>query len=362
MIAGGCGFSGVGVHSDRHALSRAPGFSAFRFLKGILIPMYLAHYQLSREPFNVGADPAFLWLGDKNRRIFDSLGKGVLEPKGCVVLCGDVGSGKTTLVNYLASLDGMTAVTVALHESALEALDFCNLLALELRMDRSFDSRDEFHSALSSFLARNYGSYRRLLLVVEEAQRAGRKVFEELGTLSRLAVGRRNLLKIVLVGNPRLEAVLETEAQHGEGMPIAAFCRLEPLSEEDTRRYIEHRLKLAGAKRKLFSPAAIKSIFSLSKGCPRLINMVCDHALLCGYGSHLDAIGEQVILECSRDLAVALDIDEAPKIEYTVGMIKAPAVERNEPARVEGPRHMRGLLILAAAIGVVGAVLYFLLR
>lgn len=324
--------------------------------------MYLAHYQMDKEPFNVGADPAFLWLGEKNRHVLEALGKGVLTPQGCVVLCGDVGTGKTTWINYLASRDGMTAVHVSLHESGLEALDFCNLLALELRMERSFDNRDEFHATLPSFLAQNFGSCRRILLVVEEAQRVGHEVLAELGALSRVTVSGRNLLKVVLVGDPRLEAVLEAEAKRGGRVSVAALCRLEPFSEEDTHSYIEHRLKLAGAKRKLFSPAALKSIFSLSKGCPRLINMVCDHALLCGYGSHQDVIGEQIIQECSRDLAVALDLDEAPRIEYTPGMIKAPLGEREEPAREEGPRHLRGLLILAAAIGVVGLALYLLLR
>jgi general secretion pathway protein A len=323
--------------------------------------MYLTHYQLSKEPFSFGPDPAFIWLGEKNRQVFDTLDRGVLQSEGCVVLCGDVGTGKTTLVNYLTSRDGIAAVHIALHEPGLKAFDFCNILALELRMDRRFDNRGGFYTALSLFLAKNFGAYRRLLLVVEEAQRVNREILAELGALARLTIGGRGLLKVVLVGNPRLEEVLESEGNGGARLEVAALCRLEPFSEEDTRSYIEHRLRLAGAKRQLFSPAAIRSVFSLSNGYPRLINMVCDHALLCGYGAHLEVIGEDVIKDCSRDLTVALGLDETPKLDYTVGMVGSDTAAGEGTARQAGPLSRRGLLILAAAICLAGLVIYLVL-
>jgi general secretion pathway protein A len=172
----------------------------------------------------------------------------------------------------------------------------------------------------------------------------------------------RKLLKVFFVGQLEFNAMLMREENRDVLQNIAAHYYLEPLSEPETARYIGHRLKVAGARQQIFTPAAIKEIFALSKGYPRLINIICDTAMLCGYGFGLKSIDGGIIQQCRRDLPGEVDHAAALEKEKLVAGVEATIEGRRQQAPKAAPRNYRGFLMLAAAIVIVGLVLMVLFR
>jgi type II secretory pathway predicted ATPase ExeA len=324
--------------------------------------VYNEHFGLAKEPFSISPNPDFLWLSEKHAAAFETLKEGVLNRDGCALLTGDIGTGKTTLIKRLVKLEDVAAIFVTINDPDLNRLDFCNILAAEFGMSRRFDRREDFYMGFKHFLLGAFSAYKKVLVIIDEAQRLNREILQETVDLSNLQLAGRKLLKVFFVGQLEFNRFLMQEENRGVLQNITAHYYLEPLTEKETRCYVDHRLQVAGRQRPLFTEDAVQEVYALSKGYPRLINIVCDHALLYGFGSGLNEIDGRVVRECSRDLAVALDLDSQPDKDGLVSSIEETIEARNPPSPDAAGRSWRPFFYLAAAAAVVGLAFFAVTR
>lgn len=324
--------------------------------------MYLSHYHLEKEPFKNGPDPSFLWRGGKHGEAIAAFREGILDRDGCVLLTGDIGTGKTTLVRHFVEQENVAAILLSLPDADLNILDFYGRLADEFEMGRGADSRAGFIARLQRLLQDSFAIYRKVLIVIEDAQQLNPAVLAEAAALCDLKSAGRKRLKTIFVAPLEFDEILRREENRGVLAAITTRCRLEPLAEEETAHYIAHRLEVAGAGAQVFGADAVHEVFILSKGFPRLINLVCDHALLYGYSSDLKVIDAGVVRDCRRDLAMALGLEEDPPAEMRRPIDDSGAGPRWAAAATPLPRTLRMWVILAVARGAVGLALVLILR
>ncbi len=267
--------------------------------------MYAEHYGLIRQPFEMTPDPAFLYLGEAHQEGLATLVYGVRARKGFVMLTGEVGTGKTTLLHaLLAQLDPSTA-SAFLFNPRLEPLDFFRVLFDELGIETVCHSKGDYLLALNHFLIERLRRDQSTLLIVDEAQNLSAEMLEEIRLLSNLETPTSKLLQIMLVGQPELEEMLKRPELRQLRQRIVLRFRLRPFGLRETAGYIEERLRLAGYTGKgLFRRSAVYRIQDVSGGIPRLINIVCDGALLAGFSRDLDALDGGVIDEVAQDLGL----------------------------------------------------------
>jgi len=273
--------------------------------------MYLTHYGLVRSPFEMTPDPAFLYLGEAHREGLATLVYGVRSRKGFVLLTGEVGTGKTTLLHaLLAQLDAGTA-SAFIFNPRLEPLDFFRVLFDELGIEETCRTKAEYLLALNRFLIARLERNQATLLIVDEAQNLSPEMLEEIRLLSNLETPTSKLLQIMLVGQPELAGMLSRPELRQLRQRIVLRHSLRPFDAVETTNYIEERLRLAGYTGKgLFDKKALAELHEISGGIPRLLNIICDGALLFGYARELDTLSRDVIREVAHDLA--LDMPGVP--------------------------------------------------
>lgn len=264
--------------------------------------MYLNFYQLSSKPFQITTDPKFLWLGDKHSEALATLKYGILEDKGFLLLTGEVGTGKTALIKLLVRTIDVSAVVATIPDPGLEAIDFFNFLAEEFKMDRRFASKGDFLIVFKQFLLKAYSTQQKVLLIIDEAQRLTPEMLEQVRLLSNIELDNRKLINIFFVGQTEFNRTLLDERSKAVRQRITVNYHIEPLTEMETQQYIQHRLKVAGSRREVFTLDAMRRVYVFSQGVPRLINIICDHALLTGYASGVKPLDVNLIRECEKEL------------------------------------------------------------
>jgi len=299
--------------------------------------MYLAHYGLDLKPFNINPDPRFLWFSETHKEALAALRYGIQENKGFLLLTGEVGTGKTVLIKHLIELVNVDARVATIPDPDLELMDFFNILADEFNMGRQFREKGEFLIHFKQFLTASTGDNRNLLLIIDEAQRLKHKLLDEIRVLSNLELHQRKVINIFLVGQNELKNILLEERNRAFRQRISVNYHIEPLSEQETSSYIEHRLKVAGASKSYFTADAIHEVHTFSNGFPRLINVICDHAMLSGYSGGFTMIDGATIKECAGELTLYADVtppplEQPPNIEY-----RLPDPEVETPASGEVP-------------------------
>lgn len=275
--------------------------------------MYQSFYKLKIKPFQITTDPKFLWLGEKHKEALATLKYGILENKGFLLLTGDVGTGKTVLIHGLTKIIDVSAIVATVPDPGLSSIDFFNFLAEEFKMNRRFDSKGAFLIHLKHFLYNASSADKKVLLIIDEAQRLNHELIEQIRLLSNIEMDNYKLINIFFVGQNEFNKMLSEERHKAVRQRITVSYHIDPLTEKETHQYINHRLKVAGCDRELFKPDALRRIYSFSQGYPRLINIICDHALLTGYSGGKKTIGAEVIKECEKELKIP--IDQPKKIE-----------------------------------------------
>ena len=265
--------------------------------------MYTQFYGLREKPFSLSPDPRYLYLADPHREALAHLLYGIEQGEGFICITGEVGTGKTTLCRTLLQrLEAGTEVAFIFNPQ-LSGLELVQAINAELGLPVEGLDRRELIEQLNRFLLTRHREGRRVLLIVDEAQVMERDALEQVRLLSNLETNTAKLIQIVLIGQPELDAVLESPDLRQLRQRISVRWRLEPLSAGDARDYVRHRLRIAaGAPRELFTDLALREIHRRSKGIPRVINLLCDRALLAGYAAGAKAIGLGLVTETDREV------------------------------------------------------------
>ncbi len=274
--------------------------------------MYLTHYKLHHMPFQISPDPRFLWLGEKHKEALAVLRYGVLNNQGFLLLTGDVGTGKTTLINTLVNSLGPETLFVNVPDPRLDKLDFFRLLAHAFGLESRLSTKFDFLISFRDFLNRAHDDQKKVLLIVDEAQKLSLDSLEEIRLLSNIERPDTKLLNVFFIGQNEFNDTLLRPQCRALRQRITVVHNIGPLHETETAEYVKYRLRVAGAQREIFTGEAVRKIFQFSKGYPRLINTLCDLALLSGYSDNLQTIGPKIIQECSQDLTLPGEMKQQP--------------------------------------------------
>ncbi len=299
--------------------------------------MYREFYGLLHRPFEMTPDPAFLYLGETHREGLATLIYGVESRKGFVVLTGEVGTGKTTLLHALLSQLDPTTPSAFIFNPRLGPVDFLHVLFDEFGIDRRCRTKAEYLLALNHFLIECLKEDRTALLIIDEAQNLSAEMLEEVRLLSNLETPTSKLLQIMLVGQPELDEMLDRPDLRQLRQRIALRFQLSPFDAEEVDNYVDERLRLAGYTGKgIFARSARKALYAYTGGVPRLVNVICDSALLTGYSRGLHSLGADIIEEVAKDLHLTREVREV------AGESTGQPDDRREKARrAAAPRKRR---------------------
>ena len=247
--------------------------------------MYEAFYGLTGKPFQLNPDPSFYFGSKQHRRAKAYLEYGVQRNEGFIVITGEVGAGKTTIVRgLLESLDTSAVVAANLVSTQLDAEDTLRMVGAAFGVGATNISKSDLLMSLEAFLVTQISQGKRCLLIVDEAQNLTPRAVEELRMLSNFQFGKQALLQTFLVGQPEFREILQNPNMQQLRQRVTATCHIGPMDKDETRGYMEHRLKCVGSQgRPSFDTEAYEAIHKASGGIPRRINSVCDRLLLLGF-------------------------------------------------------------------------------
>ena len=279
--------------------------------------MYEKFYNFREKPFQIVPNPAYLYKSPKHEAALTYLEYGVAENVGFILLTGEIGSGKTTLVHYIISRLNAATEAAVIFNTNVSAEELLGLILEEFDLPRTASDKASLLSALNQFLIDRYAQRKRVMLIIDEAQNLSEKALEEVRMLSNLQSDDQCLLQIMLVGQPELVSKLKKPSLRQFTQRIAASYHLTGLNREETGEYIVHRLLKAGGRSDLFTAAAVDLIHQLSGGIPRSINLLCQAALVYGFAEGATGISQDLIRQIQADnvgICLSADAIETPGI------------------------------------------------
>ena len=281
--------------------------------------MYKAFFGLKENPFNVNPDPHFLYRTRDTEEALACLTYGVQRRRGFIMLTGEVGTGKTTVLNkFLEWLRGERVATAYIFNSKLTVNQFLHFTMEDFGIHCASLSKSQVLLQLNQWLLERYRGGETAVLIVDEAQNLSPEVLEEIRLLTNLETATEKLLQIVLAGQPELELILKQPALRQLRQRITLRCKMVPLSFEDAQGYITERLRIAGANSEpIFSAEAIEAIFRYSTGIPRVINLLCEHALISAFAEGKRPVGSDIIDTVAREFE--LDTPPVAAVEPAKG-------------------------------------------
>ena len=266
--------------------------------------MYESFYGLTSKPFQLNPDPKFYFASKQHRRATAYLEYGMHQNEGFIVITGEVGAGKTTIVRgMLENLDQDKVVAAHLVSTQLDADDTLRLVGAAFGIRTKDVEKSDVLMSLEAFLISMTGKGKRCLLIVDEAQNLTARAVEELRMLSNFQFGNHALLQSFLIGQPEFREVLQSPQMMQFRQRVIASCHIGPMDVDETRGYVEHRLKCAGANEyPTFTPDSFMAIFKASSGIPRRINSVCDRLMLFGYLNDKKEFDARDVEEVAREI------------------------------------------------------------
>lgn len=264
--------------------------------------MYNDFYGFREAPFNITPDPRFLFFSDRHREAYNHILFGLRERKGFIQITGEVGAGKTTVCRALLEDLGPRYRTALILNPCLTGDQLLRTILIELGLEPS-DDRVTALQRLNQYLLDQLAEGNDVVLLIDEAQDLSHDLLEQIRLLSNLETDQRKLLQIVLLGQPELREKLDDPQLRQLRQRITVRYHLAPLSRQEMEHYIQHRLQVVGANgRPSFNRWALGSIYRYSGGVPRLVNAVCDKALLCGYVEGDDRLTRRHVRRAIREL------------------------------------------------------------
>jgi type II secretory pathway predicted ATPase ExeA len=265
--------------------------------------MYCDLFKLKEPPFRLTPDPQFLFASKQHSRAKAYMESTIWLADGFVVITGDIGSGKTTLIESFLAEIPKDIVLAHISQTQLSPVEFLQALLVEFGFKPFRKRKVELLAMLKDFMVEQYAAGKKILLVIDEAQNLSRKVLEEVRLLSGLETQKEKLLRIIIAGQPELSRKLDSPRLQQLTQRVRLRFHIGALSKRETREYIEHRLHVAGAGgRKIFEETACDMVFRYSGGIPRLINVLCDTAMLCAFAEERTVIDDTLVKAAAEEL------------------------------------------------------------
>ncbi len=334
--------------------------------------MYEQFFGLTQKPFNVTPDPRFLFMTDSHQEALASLVYGIQERRGFISISGEIGTGKTTLLNYLQTILDPKVRTIFIFQTHISFEELLEQILRDLKLPIVDRSKISMTRKLKRYLLKAFERQENVAILIDEAQNLSNEVLEELRMLSNIETGEAKLFQMVLIGQPELEKKLNSEDLRQLKQRIGIRRQIRPLTEEETKQYIEQRLqKMGGHIEEIFTPEALDLVCRYSGGVFRTINILCDNAFLIGYSLKKKRIDEVIVREVLGDMGIMVPREsfQAKKVYSPESVIHShyrdpyrenqPEYGRDrQPARWFTVSRMLGVLALALVIYLVWV--YFL--
>ncbi len=279
--------------------------------------MYKYFFGMNDLPFGACPDPRFLYLTPQIQEALACLQYGIAARKGFVVMTGEVGTGKTTLLKtVLSSFAEQRIATAFVFNPRLDVLDFLEFVLADFGVPCATRTKSGMLLQLNSWLIDRFRNGELCAIVIDEAQNLSWELLEEIRLLTNLETSGEKLLQIVLSGQPELEEKLRNPCVRQLRQRIALWCKTRPLTSEETAGYIAKRLQIAGVSRHIFSPEAVQVIHRCSMGIPRLVNLVCEHALISAYVEQIKSVPAHIV----ESVSLELDLTQQPFVISPMAM------------------------------------------
>ncbi|HYA30267.1 MAG TPA: AAA family ATPase [Acidobacteriota bacterium] len=317
-----------------------------------MLPVYSAYFGLKEAPFNITPDPGFLFVSGSHCEGLAQLKYGIETRRGFIVLTGEVGTGKTTLIQTLLGQLGDSTQTALIFSAIVSPIDLLRYVCEEFRLVEPKQGIRDVHDylyLLNEFLLLKYREGQNAALIIDEAQNLTTDVLESVRLLSNFETTKDKLLQIVLVGQPELNDRLETAQLRQLKQRVALRHHLRPLSLSECQEYIANRLKIAGGEPNLFVSQGVEAVYQYSGGIPRLINVICDNAMISAYALEKSAIELQMIHEVAEDLCLVNSASKATLVRRaTPSLTETRVINRSDvvkPASVQLVKNHRSLAV-----------------
>jgi len=264
--------------------------------------MYLDHFKFTEPPFLLTPDPRFLYLSKAHSRAITFMEYAIVNRDGFAVITGEIGSGKTTLISkLLLGLDADTIIARIFH-THVDGIEFLQALLEEFGVKEYGDTKVALLNQINSYLLEAYASNKKIILIVDEAQNLSEKLLEEIRLLTDLETNNEKLMNLILVGQPELNETLDQPALEQLTQRIRFRFHIGPLSEGEMAEYIRHRLSVAGSDAEVFTKTALPILYKYTGGIPRLINALCDVALICGFSEDSSSVNNKIVKTAIKEL------------------------------------------------------------
>ncbi|MGA6925062.1 MAG: AAA family ATPase [Desulfosarcina sp.] len=290
--------------------------------------MYEKHFGLTGKPFGIVPNPQTLFLSKNHANALTYLEYGLTERVGFILLTGEIGTGKTTLVRHMLSRMESQMDVAVIFNTGFSSDQLFRLILNEFEVPCNVVEKEKHLELLYQFLIDRYAKNRHVLLIIDEAQNLSADSLEDIRMLSNLQTDDKILLQMMLVGQPELKATLQRPEMRQLAQRIAVNYHLVSLNEDQTRQYIAYRVASTGGKPDLFSPDAVSLIYEKSGGTPRTINLLCDSALVYGYADDLKRIDRAVIEQVLMDETCLAVVEQSPEPAAPIG--SAPSAVSDE--------------------------------